>query len=761
MADLDDLVPDDHPAVAPPAPAPAASGGLDALVPEDHPAVAKEPEYGNDSAHYASPGQIARASLAPDPNVQVKRYAAMFKQPPEDFKVVSGDKIVRKAQDGTWNYVEPSGVMANLKSPGRLAASGAGQAIPMAAGTAGTMAGAALGIESGPGAVATAAGFGAAGAASGEVYRQELDKKVADDPDTPIDWGNVGWQALQGGITEPVGKAVGALGRLAAKIPGVRQTLEAVGLKTPADLSKMASDAAKNATAENPLLLPPESMASIKEHLEGHMADAQQAMDDAQALGIDTMTLGQATRSPTIQRLERWAAGTPEGAEKFGVMRRTQNEQQVPGAVKQAMDEISPPAAAERGQAVDQFREGAVAAKEKALDDRAALAGPAFKKALDDRTDRFWDPRIDALMKRPSLQAGLANAQKIGAEEGYDHLTVPTYENGKRVANDVVPDWRSWQYIKQGIDSEIESHTDPVTGRVDSYGRAATKTKQQLMGILTKQNPDWGDALMKYGESSDKVHMILNGGIKKLADMDQPDRLAMVNQIFSGGKNTPLPDEIRQMRGAFEKAGKLPEWDTGWRAYVDNALDDAMKRTNNGETGNVSGKMLGVWNTDNQRQVLTAAMGDPAKAQKFARLMDTLHHTASMLPEGSPTGPNTEFGKSTGQKVMGGVRTAIGFMTGHGVADAGMRALESHLSSLAEPAARKQLVDFVTSPNSVKALDQLLTNMPSPKALAASPTARQRGAMQLQRFIAAAGITPSLKDGAHSLYDDSGTDPQQ
>lgn len=678
----------------------------------------------DDTAHAANPLQIARASLAPDPHVQLKRYAEAFNQPVSDFGIV-GDHIVRKIPGTKDQYarVEPS--VRGSKGPVDAAeramdwvASGAGPLIPAVGAGVGTAAAGLAGLPSGPGAVATAALGGAAGASAGEFARQKLDAALAPKgEEADMDWENV---AAQGGLgaTGVLGaKAVGAVAKRLAPVVARGVQMAGSGLEGGAGpLGEVAGGvaregggaAAEGAETATSFGLSPRVINALKDHIAGKESELAQLREDAKALGVD-LSLGQLTGSEAVKGAERQLVRQPETVQAVADLRNAQNNEQIPGAVRKVMDDIAPDAPA--GKQVGDFRDAADAVVSKGRKEQSAQATQAFGTALDNRTDRFWTPRLDDLMQRPSVQAGLANARKISAEEGFDRLTVPAFENGKLVGRDTVPDWRSWQYIKKGIDAEIESHTDPVSGTVDAYGRAAIKTKRELMGILTKENPEWGTALRQYGESADAIDQILDGGVGVLTKMSGPDRQAIVNRVFSG--QNLMAEDVAAMRRQFAYAGKSAEWNAGVRSYVSDALADAVAPLKkDGTPVNVGGALYKNLFEERQAKILQAAMGgnaNPALIARWNQLGRVLKAASNQLPEGSPTA--TDAGAPG--LVQRGVQ-ALKYITHP--ATMGTDLMDG-LSKMQKPEEAKKLATYLLTPEGDKVLKSLAGQAPgSPKA---------------------------------------------
>lgn len=736
--DDDDLIPD---------------GGSpdDALIPDDHPAQTawsspgaehflaehtphKDPVL-DDRQHAASIPGIARASLAPKTSTQLKRYAHMFKQPESDFMERNGHILRRVPETGETARVEPSvfggedTVGGRLNRIGKWMASGVGPSIPRALGTAGAGATAVATAGASPAvAIPAAMGAGAASQGFGEYLRQKGDQFLADDG-TPTDWGNVGWHAAEGMAIAPVGKGVEALGRLAARVPGFFK-------KAPAGAAVPREVAENSGASDNPLMLPKESIDAIKEQLEGAWDYMRGIAADAKDIGLN-LSLGQITRNPEIQAMERTAATWPGGASRFGQRRMEQNNEKVPAAFRNQLDEIAPAGAAQE-ERIGNFRTAADDVVKAEQKKQSGAATKAYAEALDDpqNTLPFTDD-LQALFKRPMMKQAWERAQEMAANRGQ---TLPKFVDFNAAGDpvfskEIQPNWRSIDWIKRGLDdikgSNLNSYGQP-TGK----GADAAVNKRDLLNIVDPINPKYKAARGQYGESADAIDQMLEGGVGLIQRMSGPDRENMLSRVFSG--DNLMATDMTKTRALFKAAGKEKEWDAGVRGYLQKSLGDAMERLNSGERGNVAGKLLGVWNSPDQQAALSAAIGDPGKVARFSRLMDIMDHAAHMLPEGSPTGINREISKTTSNNLMSKAKTAISAVTApwHTAADT----VDSYLQRVKEPEARKKIIDFLLTPDGDQRLKAFLNATPDPKKVKLPPAGQQKMLAGLTALLGSAGI---------------------
>lgn len=614
----------------------------------------------------------ARASLAPDVKDQIKRFAAGMGIPENRFGVIDGN-IVYTDEEGSPHRVTPSvmgarGVGDAFMRLGRNAAAQIGPSIPQAAAGG-------VGVLMGP----TGASIPAAGAAAAvtDVARQAVDKFIAGERPGDIDYLNAAGQGVLGATGQ--GAAVGVTRALSRNPLGV------------------------NAFDRTAALDP------------ARRAEIERIETEARTRGID-LSAGQATNLRSLLARERQLGRYDETADQMYDFANRQRGQQVPDAFRAEITQISP---SQGGQeAISRFRSGAESAADHVLQQRNARARIVYGRALDRTTpegyaERFWTPEVEPLMERPSVQQGINYARLIAKEESRD-ITVPVYENGKMVGRDVVPDWRSWDYIKRGIDRVIEENTNEF-GKVNAYGRAASNTRRELLAILDKANPDYPLARGAYGQSSDVVDAVLEGGVGAINKMEGMDRTALVNRFFS--RQNILPEEVEKARTRFVMAGKVDDWNAGLAAWLSDRLDDALKVNVSGSPGNVPGKLYSsIWGDERQQRIVKAALGDPARVQGMERLMEVLQAASRSLPEGSPTA--TDQVAATAGKTVGSGLKMIGKLTSPSTYFNLGDEVVSAIDALRTPQARIKLADALLSGDYSAELSKLRMFRPgSEKAL--------------------------------------------
>lgn len=604
-----------------------------------------------------------RASLAPDTKTKIKRYSQSSGIPEDRFGAVKGEIVY-------WNGKElvpvvPSmsggdGVADKFSRLGENVAASTGGALPSVAGMA-------AGAVMGP----TGASIPAAGAVAGatNIGVQALDKAMAGEDVT-------------GGY-----RAIPAIGDAALNMTGQAGGNLLVKLFTKNPMGLAAFDRLK---AMDPKVIKDAS-------------DLQKVAK--QEFGID-LTTGQASDLNSMLVWERQAGRWPETTDMVKGFRDAQWGEQVPSAVRGEINKLSPVTGED---AVSKFRSGANDVVKGAEEARATEARLAFGKALDDTElhPAYNTPQLDEMMRRPIMAKAWERAKERAANQ---NRILPEYfktDAKGRITNTVQkPDWRAWHDIKKGLDDIIDSNLN-TNGKPTGPGYDAMAVKREMMGLLKKANPDYAEALIKYGESSDAVDMILSGGVGILKNTKGMDTTKVVNKIFNEGAVTP--QEVTRMRQMFYSAGKGEEWNAGVAAWLEGSLGKALGEFNQG-TGNVPGRFYKtIYGTPEQRNITAAAIGFN-NMEPWEKLLNILKAARKSLPEGSPT--VTDLGSRAPDKITSVSRVAGKALSGETFLNPG-NTIATAVDNLRQPEARIRLAKALLSKDGVEQLRKLRMLPPS------------------------------------------------
>lgn len=583
-----------------------------------------------------------RASLAPDVKDQIKRFASGMGIPEQRFGVIAGN-IVYADDKGDVHRVTPSvfegskGVGDSFMRAGRWAASGFGPSISQtAAGVTGSLMG------------PTPASIPAAGAAAAgaDVVRQGVDRAIAGEPITNIDFLNAAGQGALGMVGQ--GGAVGVTKALSRNPLGV-SSYDAAKALDP-NQQRLASD----------------------------------LMAESQRRGID-LSAGQATGMRSLLARERQLGRYDETADQMYDFATRQRTQQVPQAFRNEVSQISPMQGGQ--QSIASFREGAAAVEQKAAQDRKDLAGPIYKSVvkpenaipLKERQQWREDPIVGQAWRRVADDPVYARERGSVADN-----SLPFLDLVKRELDDMA------SAAGRGGDKN----------KVRLIGDAG----DDFRNYLDAKFPDYPSARSAWATGSRAMEDLQAGGVGAINKMEGMDRTALVNRFFS--RANILPEEVEKARGQFVMAGKLDDWNAGLSAWMSDRLDDALRVNVSGSPGNVPGKLYGsIWGDERQQKIVRAALGDPTRIQGMEKLMEVLNAASKSLPEGSPTA--TDQVAATAGKTVGSGLKVLGKLaspqTYWNIGDE----IVSGIDALRTPQARIKLADALLSGDYAAELSKL------------------------------------------------------
>ena len=130
---------------------------------------------------------------------------------------------------------------------------------------------------------------------------------------------------------------------------------------------------------------------------------------------------------------------------------------------------------------------------------------------------------FSALMQAPAMQSAIQRATQIfgneyAADNARNAVGAATPEQWQKFVTGV-PDKTAFptkflDYVKRGLDSQIESYRDPVTGKLnlrDPLVRSAQDIRQQFVQQAKKMNPAYGQALDTAGDYLSASQAFSNG----------------------------------------------------------------------------------------------------------------------------------------------------------------------------------------------------------------------------------------------------------
>lgn len=207
----------------------------------------------------------------------------------------------------------------------------------------------------------------------------------------------------------------------------------------------------------------------------------------------------------------------------------------VPGQARQrAADMLEGRQAGQVGRLAEDIRAGI--APQNFHDEAAALiarrdaaSAPAYAKAMD--AAPVWDERLQQFLDDPVTRSGLKQGLEIQRLESLarnepfsptDFAVTGFSEAGDPVLGKV-PNMRTLNVIKKGLDNILEGYRDKTTGRLmlDERGRAVDEVRRAFLGTVDGLNPDYAAARAAWAGPTKARDMMQRG--RDFASLDAPD----------------------------------------------------------------------------------------------------------------------------------------------------------------------------------------------------------------------------------------------
>lgn len=377
--------------------------------------------------------------------------------------------------------------------------------------------------------------------------------------------GGIEERAIGAGIGGGLGAAAGLIGQPGAELLGL-------GAKKTAEGGRAILNTLRN-----------QAQASSNPALQADKLIARAFMQDQLQLGYGPAPL------PNAQPGQGLINMGGENVQKLGRLSTV-----APGAPRQkAADFFDEQAAGAPDRAADALKglssKGYYGTLEALDKGREAAAAPLYKAAREKGAAGVWNDHLSEIVKRPSLSKAWVNAQKIAADRGEPLPQIfEMDEAGNIIGVKKVPDLKTWDYIKRGLDDVITGHQNQTTRKIETdAGRGVVALKREMLEELDALIPEYKAARDAYAGPSHSIDLVEKGRDFWRAKGDPADSIREFNQMSAADRE-------------YVRIG-----------IVRDAIKDVGNTT---DAGSVYLKLVG---TPNKRALLQTAFPDEASFKKF------------------------------------------------------------------------------------------------------------------------------------------------
>jgi hypothetical protein len=200
-----------------------------------------------------------------------------------------------------------------------------------------------------------------------------------------------------------------------------------------------------------------------------------------------------------------------------------------------------------------------------ALIDRASTrAAPLYRQAEGVTT---WSPKLEEFWKHPDVQKGLAVGVRrqardaVGTGQPFDpnHYGITNFNAAGDPIITGVPNMKSIQAAKVGLDEMIDANRNEITGRLTAEGRSLANMQRRMLSEIDSINPTYRAARQEYAGPMQIEEAIRFG-------QQMPTQGRAVDNVRQFEARTPSQQQgIRigvadKVRGDLERTGNLPTY---------------------------------------------------------------------------------------------------------------------------------------------------------------------------------------------------------
>lgn len=502
-------------------------------------------------------------------------------------------RIVYRADDGKLYNAQPIGYWPPRQAAGAVL-HGLGNTLPYGAGGAAAI-GTAPMLLTGPAGMAGSMSITGAAAGAGDVARQAVGDFLMGDASTnDIDLKSAASEAGMAALGQGIGAGLTGLAQKGA----VR------------DLSHMNPAATSNAFYQ-----------------------ARQAAVD--------ITPAEATGLKSLAQQQKRFSNLPATADTMDDF-YNQRDKQVVTSFQRFLDSVSGATDAE-----NIGRLGRTTAKGILGDIKDATrkaAKPLYDAAFEEGDKAIWSPKMELL----SGSKAVKNAMTQAVDEWGDDAIADGFGAANPraiVEGDILkfrtggmpayPNLQFWDYTKRNLDRAANiaaSAGDNAKAR--TLGNIARQLRTELDEIVPGK---YAQARKAYGTGAENLETAMESALGILAETKDTNVLAAAKHIFN--PKTRSPQMVLKLRNAIESKDRNA-WQAMKRLFMQDAFDDALRISEQGEILNPAGKIFKAFSSKKLRSVLNAAMTQTER-DHFDLLRSVYKRAASVPRLRSDTAYNT------------------------------------------------------------------------------------------------------------------------
>lgn len=300
------------------------------------------------------------------------------------------------------------------------------------------------------------------------------------------------------------------------------------------------------------------------------------------------------------------------------------------------------------------------AAKSRLFQLQAETSKPLYEAALAKKN--VWNDRLNMFLTDPVTQSGIKQGMRIQRLESLaenkpfnpkDFAIVGFNEAGDPII-DGVPNMRTINVIKKGLDAMLEGARHPITGRLTEEGRAVDQVRRAFLAEVDKVNPEYAVARKHYAN-----FMQVNEAMEFGRDVFKMSPATVKARV---AEMTPM-EKIASRAGAAEALRKAVD-ETGWTNNAVLKLFNSRQKVQNlqqlyssKEEFAAARKM--VFEEVRKRATYDAVKGNSTTARQLADMAETggLRDTVDFAARTATQGPVSATLQYVGSrlKMLGGL----------------------------------------------------------------------------------------------------------